>query len=194
MIVGVHGTLETTGPDWVHLRVGGVTLQISVPANTVSGLGALGSQVTLHTYLRIRDEEPVLYGFIDAAALGLFGMLTAVSGVGPRTALALLSTLDPSRLQTAIVTGDTAVLSSAQGVGARTASRIILDLKGKLEDAEFADVGYSGDADSQVVAALTALGYSPAEARAAAAAPAVAAETEVDDRIRVALQQFATRG
>ena len=194
MIVGVHGTLETTGPDWVHLRVGGVTLQISVPANTVSGLGALGSQVTLHTYLRIRDEEPVLYGFTDTAALGLFGMLTAVSGVGPRTALALLSTLDPSRLQTAIVTGDTAVLSSAQGVGARTASRIILDLKGKLEDAEFADVGYSGDADSQVVAALTALGYSPAEARAAAAAPAVAAETEVDDRIRVALQQFATRG
>ena len=194
MIVGVHGTLETTGPDWVHLRVGGVTLQISVPANTVSGLGALGSQVTLHTYLRIRDEEPVLYGFTDAAALGRFGMLTAVSGVGPRTALALLSTLDPSRLQTAIVTGDTAVLSSAQGVGARTASRIILDLKGKLEDAEFADVGYSGDADSQVVAALTALGYSPAEARAAAAVPAVAAETEVDDRIRVALQQFATRG
>jgi len=194
MIVGVHGTLETTGPDWVHLRVGGVTLQISVPANAVSRLGALGSQVTLHTYLRIRDEEPVLYGFTDAAALGLFGMLTAVSGVGPRTALALLSTLDPSRLQTAIVTGDTAVLSSAQGVGARTASRIILDLKGKLEDAEFADVGYSGDADSQVVAALTALGYSPAEARAAAAAPAVAAETEVDDRIRVALQQFATRG
>ena len=194
MIVGVHGTLETTGPDWVHLRVGGVTLQISVPANTVSGLGALGSQVTLHTYLRIRDEEPVLYGFTDAAALGLFGMLTAVSGVGPRTALALLSTLDPSRLQTAIVTGDTAALSSSQGVGARTASRIILDLKGKLEDAEFADVGYSGDADSQVVAALTALGYSPAEARAAAAAPAVAAETEVDDRIRVALQQFATLG
>ena len=194
MIVGVHGTLETTGPDWVHLRVGGVTLQISVPANTVSGLGALGSQVTLHTYLRIRDEEPVLYGFTDAAALGLFGMLTAVSGVGPRTALALLSTLDPSRLQTAIVTGDAAVLSSAQGVGARTASRIILDLKGKLEDAEFADVGYSGDADSQVVAALTALGYSPAEARAAAAVPAVAAEPEVDDRIRVALQQFATRG
>jgi len=194
MIVGVHGTLETTGPDWVHVRVGGVTLQISVPANAVSGLGALGSQVTLHTYLRIRDDEPVLYGFTDAAAQGLFGMLTQVSGVGPRTALALLSTLDPARLQTAIVTGDTAALSAAQGVGARTASRIILDLKGKLDDAEFADVGFSGDIDGQVIAALTALGYSPAEARAAAAVPAVAAETEVDDRIRVALQQFATRG
>jgi Holliday junction DNA helicase RuvA len=194
MIVGVHGTLETTGPDWVHVRVGGVTLQVSVPANTVSGLGAIGSQVTLHTHLRIRDEEPVLFGFADAAALGLFSMLTGVSGVGPRTALALLSTLDPARLQTAIVTGDTAALSSAQGVGNRTASRIVLDLKGKLEDAVFAEAAFSGDVDSQVIAALTALGYSPSEARAAAAVPAVTAETEVDDRIRVALQQFATRG
>ena len=193
MIVSVHGTLETTGPDWVHVRVGGVTLQVFVPANTVSGLGALGSQVTLHTHLRIRDDEPVLFGFIDAAALGLFSMLTAVSGVGPRTALALLSSLDPARLQTAIITGDTSALSSAQGVGNRTASRIILDLKGKLEDAEFAEIGFSGDADGQVIAALTALGYSPAEARAAAATPAVAAESEVDDRIRVALQQFANR-
>jgi len=193
MIVGVHGTLETTGPDWVHVRVGGVTLQVFVPANTVSGLGALGSQVTLHTHLRIRDDEPVLFGFIDAAALGLFSMLTAVSGVGPRTALALLSSLDPARLQTAIVTGDTTALSSAQGVGNRTASRIILDLKGKLEDAEFAEIGFSGDVDGQVIAALTALGYSPAEARAAAVIPAVAAESEVDDRIRVALQQFANR-
>ena len=193
MIVGVHGTLETTGPDWVHVRVGGVTLQVFVPANTVSGLGAIGSQVTLHTHLRIRDDEPVLFGFIDAAALGLFSMLTAVSGVGPRTALALLSSLDPARLQTAIVTGDTAALSSAQGVGNRTANRIILDLKAKLEDAEFAEIGFSGDADGQVIAALPALGYSPAEARAAAATPAVAAESEVDDRIRVALQQFANR-
>ena len=194
MIIGVHGTLETTGPDWANVRVGGVTLQVFVPANTVSGLGAAGSQVTLHTHLRIRDEQPVLYGFTDAAALGLFTMLTAVSGVGPRMALALLSALEPSRLQTAIVTGDIAALSSAQGVGNRTASRIVLDLKGKLDDAEFADLGGPGDLDGQVIAALTALGYTPAEARAAAAVPAVAAEADVDDRIRVALQQFATRG
>jgi len=194
MIVGVHGTLEATGHDWVNVRVGGVTLQVSVPANTVSSLGAQGSQVSLHTHLRIRDEEPVLYGFTDAAALGLFSMLTAVSGVGPRMALALLSSLEPVRLQTAIVTGDIAALSSAQGVGNRTASRIVLDLKGKLEDAEFAEIGMGADADSQVIAALTALGYSPAEAKAAAGAPAVAAQADVDDRIRVALQQFATRG
>lgn len=194
MIVGVHGTLETTGPDWVNIRVGGVTLQVSVPANAVSSLGALGSQVALHTHLRMRDEQPVLYGFTDAAALGLFTMLTAVSGVGPRMALALLSTLDPARLQTAIVTGDVASLSSAPGVGNRTASRIVLELKGKVEATDFSESGLPGDADGQVVAALTALGYTVAEARAAAGTPAVAAEAEIDDRIRVALQQFATRG
>ncbi len=193
MIVGVHGVLETTGPDWVNIRVGGVTLQVSVPANSVSGMGAIGSQVALHTHLRIRDEQPVLYGFTDAAALGLFSMLTGVSGVGPRLALALLSSLDPARLQTAIATGDVAALSTAPGVGNRTASRIILDLKGKVDAFGFLDAGPAGDADGQVIAALTALGYSTAEARAAAGTPAVAAETEVDDRIRVALQQFATR-
>jgi len=194
MIVGVNGILETTGPDWAHIRVGGVTLNVFIPANSVSGLGNVGSQVALHTHLRIRDDEPILFGFTDPASLGLFSMLTAVSGVGPRTALALLSSLDPARLQTAIVTGDVAALSSAQGVGNRTANRIVLDLKDKLEDAEFADVGFTEGTDGQVISALTALGYSPAEARAAAGAPAVMEETEVDDRIRVALQQFASRG
>ena len=193
MIVGIHGTLESNGTDWVHIRVGGVTLSVSIPANSVGGLGPVGSPVTLHTHLRIRDDEPVLFGFTDAAALGLFEMLTAVSGVGPRTALALLSSLDTARLQTAIVTGDVAALTSAQGVGNRTANRIVLDLKDKLENAEFADIGTFEGTDGQVISALTALGYSPAEARAAAGAPAVMAETEVDDRIRVALQQFANR-
>jgi Holliday junction DNA helicase RuvA len=193
MIVGVQGTLETTGPDWVNIRVGGVTLHVSIPANSVSMLGDLGSQVALHTHLRIRDEQPVLYGFTDAASLGLFSMLTAVSGVGPRMALALLSSLDPARLQTAILTGDVSALSSAPGVGNRTAGRIILELKGKVESTDFGDLVPAGDTDGQVIAALAALGYTQAEARAAAGTPAVAAETEVDDRIRVALQQFATR-
>ena len=194
MIVGVHGTLETPGSDWVNVRVGGITIQVSVPANTVSSLGGVGSSVSLPTHLRIRDEEPVLYGFADSASRSLFSMLTTVSGVGPRMALALLSSMNSSQLQTAIVTGDITTLSSAPGVGNRTASRIVLDLKGKLDDAEFDEIsGVMGDVDGQVIAALTALGYSLSEAKSAAGAPAVAAEAEVDDRIRVALQQFGTR-
>ena len=195
MIVGVHGALEATGSDWVNVRVGGITIQVSVPANTVSSIGAQGSSVSLYTHLRIRDEEPVLYGFADSASRSLFSMLTTVSGVGPRMALALLSSMNSSQLQTAIVTGDITTLSSAPGVGNRTASRIVLDLKGKLDDAEFDEIsGVMGDVDGQVIAALTALGYSLSEAKSAAGAPAVAAEAEVDDRIRVALQQFATHG
>ena len=195
MIVGVHGALEATGSDWVNVRVGGITIQVSVPTNTVSNLGAQGSSVSLYTHLRIRDEEPVLYGFADSASRSLFSMLTTVSGVGPRMALALLSSMNSSQLQTAIVTGDITTLSSAPGVGNRTASRIVLDLKGKLDDAEFDEIsGVMGDVDGQVIAALTALGYSLSEAKSAAGAPAVAAEAEVDDRIRVALQQFATHG
>ena len=90
---------------------------------------------------------------------------------------------------------DITSLTSAPGVGNRTASRIVLDLKGKLDDAEFDEIsGVMGDVDGQVVAALTALGYSLSEAKSAAGAPVVAAEAEVDDRIRVALQQFATHG
>ena len=166
MIVGVHGTLETTGSDWVNVRVGGITIQVSVPANTVSSLGAQGSSVSLYTHLRIRDEEPVLYGFADSASRSLFSMLTTVSGVGPRMALALLSSMNSSQLQTAIVTGDITTLSSAPGVGNRTASRIVLDLKGKLDDAEFDEIsGVMGDVDGQVIAALTALGYSLSEAK-----------------------------
>ena len=78
MIVGIHGTLESTGTDWVHIRVGGVTLSVSIPANSVGGLGPVGSPVSLHTHLRIRDDEPVLFGFTDAAALGLFEMLLSL--------------------------------------------------------------------------------------------------------------------
>ena len=83
MIVSVRGILEAVGPDWVHLQVGGVSLQISVPGSDINGLGPMGSQVRLYTHLRIRDEQPVLYGFSSTSAMQLFLMLNGVSGVGP---------------------------------------------------------------------------------------------------------------
>ena len=94
MIVGVRGTLAATGPDWVHVTVGGVTLQVFVPSSAISALGQVGATVSLNTLLRIRDEQPTLYGFPDDASLQLFTLLTGVSGVGPRLGLALLSALD----------------------------------------------------------------------------------------------------
>ena len=190
MIVSVRGSLEAVGPDWVHLRMGGVTLQVYVPASAIDGLGAIGAQVSLSTHLRLRDEQPVLYGFPTPAALELFLMLTAVSGVGPRLALALLSTLDAPSLQQAIAEGDIPALSATPGVGRRTAGRIVLELKGRLEERLLDGPSVTASNDGEVVEALMALGYSANEARRAVADSRDAAGLSVEERIRLALQNF----
>ena len=193
MIVGLRGTLSAFGPDWVHITVGGVTLQVFVPANAIAGLGAAGDEVSLHTLLRIREEQPVLYGFPDDASLQLFSLLTGVSGVGPRLALALLSALDAASLQLAVASGDATALSAAPGVGQRTANRIILELRGKIDDIESVGMAVVSGGDGEVLAALSALGYSAAEAKAAVAAIPDSDGLTVEEKIRLALQQFARR-
>ena len=190
MIVGVQGVLDSVGPDWVHLRVGGVTLQVFVPETAIGELGPVGGQVSLYTHLRLRDEQPVLYGFTTQASLDLFQLLNGVSGVGPRLALALLSKLGASTLNQAIVSGDIASLASATGVGRRTASRIVLDLKGKVEVNDFEALPGQASDDVEVIAALTALGYSNNEARRAVANMDRSEELTLEDRIRLVLQQI----
>ena len=194
MIVSVRGILEAMGPDWVHLQVGGVSLQISVPGSDINDLGPLGGQVRLFTHLRIRDEQLVLYGFSSTSALDLFHLLTSVSGVGPRLSLALLSSLGAANLQQAIASGDIASLSSAPGVGRRTAGRIALELKSKI-DQDLAEVGITGDSDeAAVIEALMALGYTAVESRQAVNGLQDASDLSVDERIRLALQQFGGGG
>ena len=194
MIVKVRGILEAVGPDWVQVQVGGVTLQVFVPTSSIGELGSLGEHVSLHTQLRIRDEAPVLYGFTTPASSAMFQLLNGVSGVGPRLALALLSGLSTSRLQQAIASADVATLASAPGVGRRTASRIVLDLKGKIEVEEAGVVISQSNDDIEVIAALTALGYSTNEARKAVSNLEQGPESTLEDRVRLALQQFGASG
>ena len=191
MIVGVSGALAALGSDWVHLSVGGVTLQIYVPASDLAALGPVGGAVQLFTHLRIRDDQPILYGFTSPAALELFQVTMGVSGVGPRLSLALLSGLGASGLQQAITEGDVATLSGVSGVGRRIASRIVLELKGKLElePGELTAESPAGG-DGAVIAALTALGYSTAEARRAITNLERSPELTVEDYIRQALLQM----
>ena len=190
MIVSVRGLLEATGPDWVHIEVGGVTLQVSVPAASIGQLGSLGDTISLHTHLRFREEQPVLYGFTTRGYLNLFILLNGVSGVGPRISLALLSSLGETGVHRAISAEDVASLASAPGVGRRTAGRIILELKGALEAREDASIVVETDLDGEVMAALTALGYSPSEARQAVGNVEKDGQLTLEDRIRLALQQF----
>lgn len=189
MIVGVSGALAGAGSDWVHLTVGGVTLQIYVPAADIAALGPVGGPVQLFTHLRIRDDQPIIYGFTSPAALELFQVTMGVSGVGPRLSLALLSGLGAAGLQQAISSGDVAALSNISGVGRRIASRIVLELKGKLE-LEPAELAAAPGDDGEVIAALTALGYSTAEARRAVNNLARSPELTTEDYIRQALLQL----
>lgn len=193
VIVGLQGMLSAIGPDWIHVTVGGVTLQVFVPANAIAALGAMGDTVSLHTLLRIREEQPTLYGFPDEASLQLFTLLTGVSGVGPRLGLALLSALDAASLQLAVAAGDAAALAAAPGVGRRTANRIILELRGRVEAIESDGVAAVPGGDSEVLAALSALGYSAVEAKSAVDAIPESDGLTVEEKIRLALQQFARR-
>jgi Holliday junction DNA helicase RuvA len=191
VIAGVNGLLAATGDDWVQVAVGGVTLQVQVPASEILTLGEVGSQVRLFTHLRIRDEHPILYGFTSQAALDLFLVTQGVSGVGPRLGLALLSGLGAGGLQQAIALGDSARLSGVSGVGRRTAERIILELKGKLEDAEVeegaADIH---SADNELIEVLQSMGYTTTEIRRALASLERSPDFTVEDYLRQALQQI----
>ena len=190
MIVGVTGLLAGVGDDWVHLTVGGVTLQVYVPVSDLLTLGPVGSQVHLFTHLRIRDEHPILYGFTSQAALDLFLVTQGVSGVGPRLGLALLSGLGAAGLQQAIAVGDTARLSGVSGVGRRTADRIILELQGKVEGEPIEEGGAPAGGDAELIDALTALGYSTTEIRRVLASLERSPDLTFDDYLRQALQQI----
>ncbi len=185
----MHGALEAVGADWVNVQVGGIVLQVNVPASAVAGLGSVGDPVRLHTVLRVQNEQPVLYGFPDAGSVELFGALNGVNGVGPRSAMSILSELGEDGFRQAVASEDVAALARAQGVGRRIAQRVVLELRGKLPEADGATpVGVvAGGTDAEAVEALTALGMPLADARQAVAALELPSDATVEDKIRQAL-------
>lgn len=191
MITGIRGILEAVGPDWVQVRVGGsVSLQAYVPGSSIQDLGSIGEEVHLHTRLCIRDDEAVLYGFSSPESLRLFQMLNGVAGIGPRTSMALLSSLGSNSLIIAVSTGDVATLSKVPGVGVKSAGRLVLELKGKL-DSELAEAhALAGTDDGEVVSALMALGYSATESRRALASVGGGDQVPLEEKVRQALQQM----
>jgi Holliday junction DNA helicase RuvA len=191
MIAAVRGTLEALDINAVVVAVGGVSIRVLVPTSTVAELGVVGSSVHLHTSLVVREDAITLYGFVSEGALRIFEKLLEVSGVGPRHALGLLSTMSPEGLALAITSEDTVALSRAPGIGKRTAARVVLELKEKL-GREWAVSLTSGGIQNDVVAALVALGYSPTEAGQAQAG--ISTETaSLEEQVRRALQRLGGR-
>ena len=190
MIAGVRGILERVSDESVHIDLSGLIFNVVVPASVIGTLGAIGDTVHLFTHLRIRDEQPILYGFNEQLDLDLFLLLLSVSGVGPRTALGLISSLGASGINQAIESGDLSTLRSVSGVGGRTAGRLILELKGKFDSFTSDSDDVSTSVESEIVAALVALGYSPNEARQAVQASDLSTMSTVEDGIRHALMHF----
>ena len=194
MIRGIRGRLVAKQPGAVLVDLHGLILRVYTSQTTLADLGQPGEEVELVTYLRVREDELALYGFVSAAELELFELLIGVSGVGPRAALALLSIARPDELSQIIAAEDVDRLSRAPGIGRKTASRIVLELRGKLpalapsgERAEMAP-------DREVVEALMALGYSATEAREAASRVSPAEAPTLEERVLAALRLLARTG
>ena len=188
MITSVKGVVEAAGVDWVDLAIGGVTVRVFVPASDAVRIGVPGDRVRLSTSLQVREESLTLFGFLTDDGRSVFEALIGVSGVGPRVALSVLSTLPPESLALAVASGDTDAFGGVAGVGSKLASRIVLELKGKLGE-EWV-VARGSPAATDVIEALTALGYSAAEVRAVTSTLHFDDGLPLEERVRMALQRI----
>jgi Holliday junction DNA helicase RuvA len=169
MIARLRGTIGTIGQGFVVVQVGGVGFQVQVSQALLEDLTGPGQEITLSTYLHVRENELALYGCRSEEELALFRMLIGVSGIGPKVALAILSALPPAHLRMALVQEDVAMLARVPGIGPKTAKKLVFDLKDRMAD-EIAPGEARpalSEADADLIAALTGLGYSVAEAQQA---------------------------
>ncbi|HID63725.1 MAG TPA: Holliday junction branch migration protein RuvA [Anaerolineae bacterium] len=190
MIARLKGRLEAKGKDHAIVDVGGIGFKVYVPASLLDSWDA-GREVELFTHLHVRENELSLYGCGSQEELAVFELLLSVSGVGPKVALAVLSALPPDSLRAVVAQENAEALARVPGIGPKTARKLIFDLKDKI------GVGVTPlaapvltDADAEVIAALTALGYSVVEAQAALQS-LPKEEMEIEERVRLALAYFA---
>jgi len=192
VIAFVEGEVVSIDADSAVVQAGGVGYRVYSGPGTLSSLRE-GEKARLYTHHLVREDQQALYGFKTTEELGFFELLTTVTGVGPKVALAIVSSRPVADLQLAIFTGDEGVLTAVSGVGKRLAARIILELKEKVSAAGSAGgAGVGGSAESEVVAALQALGYTASEARSSASAAlnALPVGASLEDRVKAALRML----
>lgn len=190
MIATLRGEIIQIEDHAFVVEVGGVGLRVFVPG-PLRGRMKVGEAVLLYTHLVVREDALTLYGFESPAERELFNMLLGVDGVGPKVSLAVLSTLTLDTVQRAVYTEESEILSRVPGVGKKTAQKIVLYLHDRLKPADaLARVAALSDTDSEVLAALTSLGYSVVEAQTAIQALPKDAPQDVEERLRTALQHF----
>jgi Holliday junction DNA helicase RuvA len=187
MIGRLIGTLAEKAPPQVLIDVNGVGYEVDVPMSSFFNLPGLGERVTLLTHFIVREDAQLLYGFLTHEERATFRQLIRISGVGPRTALSILSGLSVNELSQAVTQQQAGRLVKVPGIGKKTAERLLLELKGKLgPDMAAPGATVASDAQADIVQALMALGYN--EKEAATALKALPPEIGVSDGIKQALK------
>lgn len=190
MIATLRGEITQIEDHALVIEVGGVGMRVFVPT-PLRGRMKVGEVAFLYTHLIVRETELSLYGFESQADRDLFNLLLGVDGVGPKAALSVLSTLNIDAVQRAVFSEEPELLNRVPGVGKKTAQKIILYLHDRLQPTDaLQSVAAMSDTDSEVLAALTALGYSVVEGQAAIQSVPKDAADDVEERLRLALQYF----
>lgn len=203
MIHFIKGRLDTVSENMVVVENGGIGFEIMVPLSVVSGLPQTGNEVKIYTYTYVREDALQLYGFLTRDELSMFKLLITVSGIGPKGALGILSVMDADALRFAILADDAKSISKAPGIGAKTASKLILELKDKMDfeeavthvldqgQAEAAGgVSDGGMAANDAIQALVALGYTSTEAVKAVKKVEITADMTVEDILKAGLKNL----
>lgn len=200
MISYVKGPLTEIYEDMAVIDTGGVGLEVHVPMSVLEKLPGIGTETVLYTYFQVREDAMSLFGFLSRQDLAMFKQLISVNGIGPKAALAVLSVMTPDDLRAAIVSGDAKAISRAPGVGTKTAQRVILDLKDKIDLTDILPVQTTegralgipaGGVAAEAAEALIALGYSPSEAGRAVGKVEIQEDMTSEDVLKASLKHLA---
>ena len=190
MIFSIRGILGYYELGFVIVDINGISLHVFVPNSMMSKLPSVGEEVFLYTHFIVRQEELSLYGFLNAQDKSIFSLLLSVNGVGPKSALGLLSIFDSVSIAEAVVAGDIDTISKAPGLGKKTASRVVLELQSKLSGSSgFEVLSGSTTEKNEIVGALLALGYSSMEIRQAIDDD-LDSDAPLEEQLRIVLQRL----
>lgn len=189
MISTIEGKLASKSAEHIVLAIGGIGVEVCAPFSTIEKLNS--DRVSLHTRLVVREDSLTLYGFATTSERELFDAFLKISGIGPRLAIAILSTLSVENIQSAVRSDRPELISRVPGIGKKTAQKIVLELHDKVPSAlEAAPLGEDGDTSAEIMDALTALGYSVVEAQTAIQSIPLDAPDSVEERVLIALRNL----
>ena len=187
LISMIRGNIQNIGDEWLDLAVGGIVFRIAVPTSNISQLDPKGSKIELFTSLQVREGSMSLFGFLTEDERKTFEILININGIGPKMALNLLSILSPDSLSSAVNLGDINAFTVVPGVGKKMASRIILELKCKVD---LSDQQYKNSPDEELTNALMSLGYTLSEIRKAVLNIDYSDSVTLEDKVRSALNNL----